>query len=216
MSQLVSFHDVSFPVAIALGASGGPVRRTEVVTLGSGHEQRNARWAHSRRRYDAGLGIRTVDQLHTILGFFEARGGRLFGFRFRDPIDHNSCPPGTSPSAVDQTIGEGDGATERFNLVKSYGGDPILPPRPILKPVEGSVLIAVDGVTQSPGNDFLLDASTGVVSFTAGSVPDQGALVTAGFEFDVPVRFDTDEIVVSLTAFEAGSIPSIPLMELHQ
>lgn len=212
--QIQSFHEVSFPAAIALGASGGPVRRTEVVSLGSGHEQRNARWAHSRRRYDAGLGVRTTDQLHAVMAFFEARGGRLFGFRFRDPVDHKSCPPGAAPSAADQEIGVGDGTADLFALVKSYGEEASLPPRPIAKPVEGSVLIAVDDVLQSPATDYSVDHAAGTVTFMPGSIPAPGTRITAGYEFDVPVRFDTDEIVFSLGAFQAGSIPSIPLVEI--
>ena len=78
------FHEVRFPLDVALRGSGGPSRLTEIVTLASGREHRNSRWAGSRRRYDAGLGVRTVDALHTVIAFFEERRGRLFGFRFRD------------------------------------------------------------------------------------------------------------------------------------
>lgn len=209
-----SFHDELFPVAVALGASGGPVRRTEVVSLASGHESRNARWAHSRRRYDAGLGLRSLDDLHDVLAFFEARGGRLFGFRFRDPMDNKSCAPAATPANGDQAIGTGDGATDTFALVKQYGSEAALPARRITRPVEASVLVAVDTVAQTESTDFTVDHATGTVTFQPGSIPAVDAEVTAGFAFDVPVRFDTDEIIVSLRAFQAGDIPSIPIVEI--
>ena len=85
MTLSPAFHEVRFPVDISLGSSGGPERSTEIVTLGSGHEQRNQRWSLSRRKFDAGYGVKGLDALHDVIAFFEARRGPLFGFRFRDP-----------------------------------------------------------------------------------------------------------------------------------
>lgn len=209
-----AFHEVRFPTAIALGASGGPTRRTEIVSLGSGHEQRNQRWAQSRRRYDAGFGIRSLDDLYAVIAFFEGRAGRLYGFRFSDPVDRKSCMPGSQPTPLDQFLGVGDGSTSEFQLVKVPPEAVSAVPRPIVKPVAGTVRVAVDGVEKAEGVDFSVDATTGVIAFGEASIPPSDAVVTAGFEFDVPVRFDTDEIRVNLVAFEAGDIPSIPLIEV--
>jgi len=115
------FHEVRFPLDVSLGRRGGPGRRTDVVALASGREHRNARFAHSRRRYDAGLGVRTLDALHAVLAFFEERRGRLYGFRFRDAVDCRSGPPSSPPGPTDQRLGTGDGATAVFALVKRYG-----------------------------------------------------------------------------------------------
>lgn len=115
------FHEVRFPLDVARGARGGPERLTQVVALASGREIRNSRWAHSRRRYDAGLGVRTLDALATIIAFFEERRGRLYGFRWRDQLDCKSCAPSAQPAATDRTIGFGDGVTSTFQLVKDYG-----------------------------------------------------------------------------------------------
>jgi len=207
---MTPFHDVRFPTDIARGARGGPERRTEVATLGSGFEERNAVWAHSRRRWDAGLGVRTLAQLQQVVAFFEERRGRLVGFRFRDPLDHSSALPGAAISATDQRLGTGDGANRRFALVKTYGGafDPYR--RPIRKPVAGAVRVAVGGVETAA---FALDLAAGEVVLTAA--PAAGAAVTAGFEFDTPVRFDADRLEVDLAAFGAGSAPSIPLIEIR-
>ncbi len=215
MPALVGFHEVLFPTAVALGASGGPERRTEIVTLGSGREERNARWADSRRRYNAGYGVRTLDELHAVIAFFEERRGKLFGFRWRDRADWRSGPPSQVPGPEDQIIGGGDGETAVFPLLKTYGAAHAPYARAIAKPVAGTVRIAVDGVEAVGGADFSCDAATGIVTFAPGTVPGAGAVVTAGFAFDVPVRFDTDRLEVNLSAFAAGEIPNIPLVEIR-
>src|SRR5215471_9227284 len=115
------FHEILFPLDIALKSAGGPQRRTDVVTLGSGAEERNARWAHSRRRYDAGYGVKTFDALSQVVAFFEERRGRLYGFRWRDRLDHSSAAPDVAVGATDQVIGIGDGTTAAFPLLKTYG-----------------------------------------------------------------------------------------------
>jgi len=206
------FHEVRFPLDVSLGSRGGPVRRTDIVTLASGREHRNSRWASSRRRYDAGLGVRTIDALHAVIGFFEERRGRLYGFRFRDRTDWRSGPPSADPSPVDQRIGTGDGQARDFQLVKTYGASFAPYVRTIAKPVGGSVRVAVDGAEQEVGAAFNCDPATGLVTFVAP--PPAGAVVTAGYAFDVPVRFDTDELDIDLSAFEAGAIPQIPLIEI--
>lgn len=211
----MAFHDTRFPTAISFGASGGPERRTDIVVLGSGHEERNQRWADSRRRYDAGFGVKSLDDLQAVIGFFEERRGRLHGFRWKDHADYKSCGASAAPAATDQAIGTGDGTTAVFQLVKRYGSSFAPWSREIAKPVPGTVLAAVDGVPQVEGVDFLCDAATGLISFEAGSIPGIGAAVTAGFEFDVPVRFDTDQLAVNLDGFRHGAIPAIPIVEVR-
>jgi len=210
---MTAFHEVVFPLDIALKSSGGPERRTDVVTLGSGREERNARWAHSRRRYDAGYGVKTHQALSQVIAFFEERRGRLYGFRWRDRLDHSSAAPGASVTALDQVIGTGNGAMASFALSKTYGGAYAPYRRRIEKPVADSVRVAVAGVEKS-GSAFAVDAATGLLTFVDGHIPAEGQAVTAGFLFDVPVRFDTDYLEVDLSAFAAGAIPKIPLIEI--
>lgn len=210
-----SFHEVRFPVEVAFGASGGPERRNEIVLLTSGREKRNQRFAGSRRRYDAGTGIRSLPDLYDIVAFFEARRGSLHAFRFRDPFDMNSRRPGEAVSALDQAIGIGDGAKAGFMLRKTYGEGEDAYVRLIRKPVEGSVRVAVDGTPRVEGTHFDVDHTTGEVTFKPGNIPAEGVLVEAGFEFDVPVRFDTDQLAISIAAFKAGQIPAIPLVEVE-
>lgn len=205
----MAFDEVRFPTAISRGATGGPERRTEIVTLGSGHEERNTRWARSRRSYNAGFGVRSLDDVHQVVAFFEERRGRLHGFRWKDHADFKSCAPEAAPGNGDQTIGTGDGAQTAFQLVKTYGSGVRNYVRQINKPVAGSVQVAVNGVPAAPS----VNASTGIVTFAAAPAP--GAAITAGYEFDVPVRFETDRIAINLASFQAGEIPEIPILEIR-
>lgn len=214
MSELASFHDEIFPLAVSFGATGGPERRNEIVSLTSGREKRNLRLSQSRHHYDAGSGVKSLDDLHDVLSFFEARRGSLHAFRFRDPFDMKSCRPGDQPTMLDQLLGSGDGTRARFGLVKAYGSGVDAYKRLIAKPVLASLRVAVAGIERfSPV--FSFDGATGDVVFSPGSIPGTGALVTAGFEFHVPVRFDVERLSLSLTAFKAGQIPSIPLVEVR-
>lgn len=212
---MTGFHEILFPLDIALKSAGGPQRRTDVVMLGSGAEERNARWMHSRRRYDAGYGVKTFDALSQVVAFFEERRGRLYGFRWRDRLDHSSAAPGAAIAPTDQVIGTGDGVTATFQLSKTYGSLYSPYQRPIAKPVPGSVRVAVAEAEAEDGTAFAIDTATGVVTFHAGHIPAVGAAVTAGFLFDVPVRFDTDYLEVDYSAFAAGAIPKIPLVEIR-
>lgn len=212
----MAFHEIRFPTAISLNAHGGPERRTDVVVLGSGHEQRNSRWADSRRRWNAGYGVKSLDDMHAVIGFFEERRGRLHGFRWRDPTDWKSCPPNAaSTSALDQVIGSGTGTLETFQLTKTYGSAFAPWSRVIAKPVSGTVKVAVAGVSKTFGTEFTVSSTSGVVTFLAGSIPAAGQSVTAGFEFDVPVRFDSDKLEISLAGFKAGAIPDVPVIEVR-
>jgi uncharacterized protein (TIGR02217 family) len=203
------FHEIRFPTAVAFHSTGGPERRTEIVTLGSGFEERNAVWANSRRRYDAGYGVKSLDDLSAVVAFFEARQGGLHGFRFKDWSDFKSCAPGVAVSPLDQAIGTGDGHVASFQLQKAYVSGPSNWTRTIAKPVAGTVRVAVAGMEQTSG--FGVDTTTGIITFTAAPT---GA-VTAGFEFDTPVRFDADRLAINLADFAAGEIPNIPLVEIR-
>ena len=207
----MGFDNVQFPAGIARGSSGGPERRTDVVTTASGGEERNSRWANSRRRYNVGLGVKTLADIQAVISFFEERRGRLHAFRFKDFTDFKSCEPLATPSPVDQVIGTGNGVLASFQLVKSYGLGLRNYQRAITAPVAGTVRVAVNG---SETFGFTVNTSTGVVTFNSGNIPAAGTSITAGFTFDVPVRFDSDAITINLKHFEAGEIPDIPLVEV--
>lgn len=211
----MAFHETRFPTGIARNSSAGPERRTEIVVLGSGREERNTRWAHSRRKYNAGYGVKTLSDLQTIIAFFEERRGRLYGFRWKDMLDHSSALPEAAITNLDQPLGLGDGVNDTFQLIKQYGTAHAPYTRTITKPVAGTVVVAVNGAPKTETSDYTLDLTTGLITFGGGSIPAVGEAVTAGFEFDVPVRFDTDHLKVNLTQFRAGDIPDIPIIEIR-
>ena len=208
----MAFHEVRFPDNISRGARGGPERRTQVVELASGDEERNASWANSRRRYDVAYGIRRADDLAAVVAFFEARNGRLHGFRYKDWADYKSALPSQAITATDQQIGTGTGSLQTFQLAKRYTSGAQTWVRTIAKPVAGTVRVALGMVEQMSG--WTVDTTTGVITFT--TAPANGVIVRAGFEFDVPVRFDSDSLDVTLDFERLGSITAIPLLEIRR
>jgi uncharacterized protein (TIGR02217 family) len=206
------FDNVRFPTKISRGSTGGPERRTDVVTTASGREERNARWANSRRHYNAGFGVKSLDDIQSVVAFFEERRGRLHAFRWKDFTDFKSCAPSQNVSATDQLIATGNGVTASFQLVKKYGTGTRDYLRNIVAPVAGSVIVAVNGVSAT---QFTANTQTGIITFNAGNIPANGTSITAGFEFDVPVRFDSDGLSINLSQFAAGDIPNIPLIEVR-
>lgn len=209
----MSFHEVRFPANLSFGSMGGPQRRTEVVTLVNGFEERNSPWEHSRRRYDAGVGMRALDDVEALIAFFEARRGQLHGFRWKDWADFRSCAASEDVGHSDQVIGQGDDTTTAFQLVKTYHSGDHRYQRPIRKPVAGSVTVGVEDIALQNGVDFDVDPTIGIVTFA--TPPFLGAEITAGYEFDVPVRFDADSIQTSLASFKVGDLPSVPVIEVR-
>ena len=208
----MAFHEIRFPDNISRGARGGPERRTQVVELASGDEERNASWANSRRRYDVAYGIRRADDLAAVVAFFEARNGRLYGFRYKDWADYKSSVPSQPITATDQQIGIGTGILNTFPLAKRYTSGAQTWVRTIAKPVSATVRLPLGTVEQMSG--WTLDTTTGVVTFTTAL--GSGVIIRAGFEFDVPVRFDSDMLDVTLDVERLGSITSIPLLEIRK
>ena len=209
----MGFHEVRFPASVSFGSIGGPERRTEVVALANGFEERNTPWAHSRRRYDAGMGMRSLDDVELMIAFFEARQGQLYGFRWKDWADYKSGKPSVDSQFEDQVFAIGDGVIAQFPLTKTYKSGEASYVRPITKPVAGSVTIGIQGDLQQESIHFEVDTATGIVTFD--HPPDEGAEVTAGYEFDVPVRFDTDRVQTSVSNFQAGEVPNVPVVEVR-
>jgi uncharacterized protein (TIGR02217 family) len=201
-----SFDDVVFPQTIALGARGGPSRRTDVVSLASGREVRRARWTGSKRRWQVGLGGLTAAEAAALTGFFEARGGRRKSFAFRDPFDHSTAAPGSAPSPTDEVIGTGDGVATEFGLVKTYGTYK----RPIHLADLSGLVVAMDGTETSSGWSLAPERDRIVFD----TPPASGVLITAGFTFDVAARFESDDLILELGA-KGASVPALGLVEVQ-
>lgn len=210
----MAFHDIRFPSTLSFGSLGGPERRTEIVTLANGHEERNTPWAQARRRYDAGLGLRSLDDVELLIAFFEARQAMLHGFRWKDWADYKTCPASRAVSALDQTLGYGDGASTRFQLAKTYRSGEWSSIRLLTRPVAGTVRVALGGAEVVESLHWTVNMATGEITF--GTAPAVGAQITIGCEFDVPVRFDTDVIQVSVASFQAGDVPKVPVVEVRE
>lgn len=198
----MQFVEIRFPVDISYGSSGGPAYSTDVVTTAGGHEHRNVNWSHSRARYNVAHGVKTQAQLEALIAFFRARKGRAYGFRFKDWTDY---------SAQNQFIAFGDGGNTTFQLTKRYISGMGEEVRRIHKPVEGTVQVYLDSARQEEGVE--VDYASGRLIFA--QPPEPEVEVSADFEFDVPVRFDTDSLSVRLEQYGAYSWADIPLVELR-
>jgi uncharacterized protein (TIGR02217 family) len=195
------FHEVQFPADISYGASGGPEYSTDVVTVGSGYEQRNINWSQARGRWNVAHGVKTKAQMDTLIAFFRARMGKAYGFRFKDWTDYK---------ALGEQLNTGDGTTKIFQLIKTYVNGGFSTTRIIKKPVLGTVKIYVDEALQTSG--VAVDITTGRVTFSIA--PAQGALITADFEFDVPARFDSDYMPITLQHHQVYSWEAITILEI--
>jgi uncharacterized protein (TIGR02217 family) len=199
---MTGFHDVRFPPDISYGASGGPGYLTSVITVASGHERRNSNWAAARGRWNVAHGLKKREQVAALIAFFRARRGRAYGFRFKDWTDFQ----GTA-----QMIGTGNGSLKMFPLVKNYASGGIIEGRLITRPVTGTVKVYRNGVLATSG--VTVDHGTGVVTFT--TAPAAGVIVTADFEFDVPTRFDTDQMDITIETYALGSWGQVPVVEIR-
>ncbi len=190
------YDDVLFPIALGREAEVAPTFSTAILTAAGGAEQRNVGWAEPRTQYDVGPGVRSEADIATLLDFFRARMGPARAFRLRDPFD---------ATGVDEVLGRGDATGRRFALVKHYDGVV----RRIVRPVTGSVRVAVDGVATQ---GFQVEAGGTIVLDAA---PPAGAVVRASFTFDVMVRFAEDRLRVTRATFLAGEAASVPLIEVR-
>lgn len=198
----MSFVEIQFPADISYGSSGGPTFSTDVIEAFSGFEQRNINWSAARARYNVAHGVKTQSQLDELIAFFRARQGKAIGFRFKDWTDYQ---------AVAQNIGTGNGSQNVFQLTKKYTSS-VTVTRVIKKPVNNSALkIYLNAALQSSG--YTVNYATGTVTFT--TAPGSGVAVTADFEFDVPVRFDTDQLDAAIDDFGTRSWSDIPLVEVR-
>jgi uncharacterized protein (TIGR02217 family) len=208
-NQMQAFDDVLYPLALGRDAGVSAEFSTSISLTASGYERRSSHWTDARLHFDVGPGLRSEQELGTLIAFFRARRGAARGFRLRDPFDHSSRGMTGQPEPFDQLLGLGDGLTARFRLCKHYSG-PDAQVRYITRPRPDSVLASVGGTRT---NKWELEQGGWIVFSNA---PPLGAEVRAGFYFDVPVRFSTDRLDITAAAFTAGEAPSVPLIEVRE
>lgn len=216
MAEVGGFHETRFPTNISHNSRGGPGFQTQIIELDSGHEQRVVRLSSPRRRYDVAYGVREQEDLTAIQTFFIARRGNAYGFRYKDWNDYTTAADHVSaPDDEDEIIGTGDAAETQFQLIKRYVDGGVTRTRNLRKPVAGTVVVALDGVAQTEGVDFTVNTTTGIVTF--GAAPGGAVVVTAGCEFDVPVRFNVpgdETLYLNLEAYQSGSVDGLEIIEI--
>lgn len=195
------FSEARFPEDISYGSAGGPVYSTDIVTSAAGYEKRNSNWSQARAVYNVAHGVKNKAQLDTLIAFFRARRGRAEAFRFKDWTDYQ---------IINGVIGEGDGVQTTFQITKRYHSTDAATTRTILKPVDGSVNMYVDGVLEAA---VTIDVNTGIITFT--TPPAQGSIISVDCEFDVPVRFETDQLIARLDEYGLYSWGDIALVEVR-
>lgn len=201
----MAFYEVRFPTDISYGATGGPEYSTDVIELSSGFEKRNINWSIPRARYNVAHGVRTQAQLNTLIAFFRSQQGKAHGFRYKDWGDY---------TATIQNIGTGDGTTAAFQLRKAYTNSGATVYRTLKKIVASSQIIYVDSVEKTVTTHYTIDNDTGIITFTGGNIPALDEVIEATFEFDVPVRFDTDQMEINIENY-GGGWGNIPLVEIR-
>ena len=207
------FHDVRLQDIVNIRAGGSLEYSTQILTTASGFEHRNGRWAQPRRRYELHFGTRRIGELRAISRFFRARKGRLHGFLWRDQLDYRSHNRASGTQATDQPMRRlrADGRVWAF--YKGLRQAPTHPKfRRIFKPLAASVRLAHRGQLISPAQ-YAVHAAEGVIVFAAAHARTED--VTAGFDFDVPVRFDADQLEIQLTSSAAGTCAPLALVELR-
>jgi len=211
-----------FPIDIGYGSHGGFIFKTEMVEYFNGAVYRNSRWSSPLMKANIQNYLKKdQSKIATVIAFFNACKGMANGFRVKDYLDFTSASDGISaPTNLDQLIGTGNGATTQYQLIKTYTQGSLTTSRTIQKPVTSTVLISLNGVSQTEGSNFTVDYTTGIVTFTG--VVGNGVLVKAGYKFDVPCRFDIDELADIEYIVNRGDatknvilIPDIPIVELR-
>lgn len=201
----MSIDDIQFPPQIAYGATGGPMFSTDVIVNSSGFEQRNANWTASLNKYDVSTGLKSPTDLNTLIAFFRGRQGRLRGFRFKDFADFQINA---------QTIATADGIVTAYQIVKTYVSGTQTYTRKITRPVSGTVTgVTFNGVPKTEGVGFTINYATGILTQTPAVA---GPIVIGYIEFDVPARFDTDDMQTTVEGFETHVWHNIPVIEVRE
>jgi uncharacterized protein (TIGR02217 family) len=202
----MAFDNVQLPVNIEQGAVFGPSFSTTVLSLSNGFEQRNQNRVRSIGQGDISYGVQTKTDYEVVRAFFYSRRGRAVGFRFKDWSDFQSNGP--------QTLGTGTGSLHTFQLINLYA-DSLSPfTRKITRPVSGTMQVFDNGVLKTEGIDYTVDYTGGTGIITFGTAPLNTHVITANFQFDTPVRFDSDVFSITMDQIEAGSVNSITIVEI--
>ena len=188
-------EDAIFPTDISDGSLGGPGFKTNVRVYGSGYESRRVRWPYPRHAYNVAYGVKTAQQMQSLINFYTAMDGKGYGFRYVDPLDNSTSPmQGAAPTGDDVVLVNGDGdGTSVVQLFKPSTEGSRTTFRPIKKPVDNANFAV--NVDASPVG-YTMDFTTGILTLTVPLV--LGQVLSWGGNYHVPCRFDTDQLQITL------------------
>lgn len=215
----MTHYNAVLPGFFSRGSEAAPVSLVDIARGPTGFEQRRSKRSRRLRRFNLGKDLREISDIYEVLSFFEVMNGPQHSFAMQNLNDYKSCDPGEQITMLDALIGVGDGSNLSFQFKKQYfvtllDNSTIAIDRTIYLPVSGTVLVAVDGVLKTETTHYVVNYSTGALDFTMGNAPANLKDVTAGFHFNEKVRFDTQDLSQIMEFFKAGSVPSIPLVEV--
>jgi uncharacterized protein (TIGR02217 family) len=199
-----SFDENRMPANIAAGAVGGPMFSTSVYQLSGGSEYRNQNWLYPLHQWTLTHWMDAASDFATMKNWFWSHFGKAIGFRFQDLMDYQVTSY--------QQFGTGDGSQTQFQLTKAYS----TASRLIKKPVSGTLGIKVSGtpiVEGAGAGKFTCDYTTGIITF--GTAPSAAAPITWIGQFDVPVRFDTDQFAATHETANTSHLDGLTIVELR-
>jgi len=199
-----------FPTGIGFGSVSQTIWNKRRVGTPAGYVQSNQLFSQGRMKFDVASGIKSLDDCHELIRFFNVMQANDSTVLFTDKTDFKSCAVLQTAAFGDSVIGTGDGATLTFQLKKRYSAGGLNYDRKITRPITGTTTIGVNAVQQMAG--WSVNVNTGIVTF--GVAPTLGHVITAGFHFYVPVDFIDSSLDWVLDKFRSGTLDGIILEEV--
>lgn len=220
------FVDVYLPPDIrAYPWTSSPRWSTTITQVASAAEHRNQNWLNPLHSFKASQAVRCHEELEDLLEHWMVMRGPLFTFPMQDPLDFASArlkKANLAPAlaGTDQFIAFGDGFTRVFTLQKKYTRGGVDYFRPITLPVVETVELMLNAIpvddSGSPGGPYTVDVVRDTGELIFSHAPPVASILTAGFLFDVPVRFlgdDSFDRIVS--AFQVDGFADLDFVEVR-
>lgn len=188
--------------SVSYGTVYGESFNTDIKVMRNKSESRNMQWSESQGTYTLVFDALLEEDRAKVMKVFRTCRGRGVGFRLKNWVDYK---------AKNETLGVMTDNTQSFQLkiTSSAGGYTTV--KTIRKPVVGRVVVYVDGV-ETPAT---IDYTKGIVTVAA----DIGSTISWSGEYDIPVRFDNDDIHWSVDAKTGSTFimgTDVDLVEINE